>query len=158
MYFQSRATQRHHKNTISNIYDSSGQWCLNSIDAVTIALNYYLILFFLEPIRQPKEIVSSIHSIITAKMNDQLSTQFLAWKVQKAINQMAPLKAPGLDGIPPIFFQNYWNLIGNDITQSILQFLNTASLPPHLNHNFVNLILKVKCPESVSEYRCHQFM
>ena len=86
-------------------------------------------------------------------MNDQLSTQFLAWEVQKAINQTAPLKAPSLDGMPPIFFQNYWNLIRNFITQSILQFLNTTSLPPHLNHNFVNLILKVKCPESVSKYK-----
>ena len=44
-------------------------------------------------------------SIITAEMNDQLSTQFLAWEVQKEINQMAPLKAPGLDDMPPIFFQ-----------------------------------------------------
>ena len=110
-------------------------------------------LLFIKTIWQPKEIVSSIHGIITAEMNDQLSTQFLAWEVQKAINQTAPLKAPSLDGMPPIFFRNYWNLIRNFITQSILQFLNTTSLPPHLNHNFVNLILKVKCPESVSKYK-----
>ena len=81
------------KPTISKIYDSLGQWCLNSIDVAAVVLNYYLNLFCLEPIRQPKEIVSSIHGIITAEMNDQLSTQFLAWEVQKEINQMAPLKA-----------------------------------------------------------------
>lgn len=78
MYFQSRATQRHHKNTISKIYDSSGQWCLNSVDVAAVVLNYDLNIFYLEPIRQPKEIVNSIHGIITAEMNDQLSTQFLA--------------------------------------------------------------------------------
>ena len=38
------------------------------------------------------------------------------------IKQMAPLKAPSLDGMPPLFYQNYWQLVGNDVTQSILNF------------------------------------
>ena len=40
-------------------------------------------------------------------MNDQLALEFQEWEVQAAIKQMAPLKTPGLDGMPPIFYQNY---------------------------------------------------
>ena len=42
---------------------------------------------------------------------------------------MAPLKAPGPDGMPPLFYQHYWGTIGNDITKSVLHFLNFAYLP-----------------------------
>ena len=66
---------------------------------------------------------------------------------------MAPLKALGLDGMPPLYYQNYWQLFGNDVTQSILNFLNTATLPSHLNHTYVTLIPKVKSPKLISDYR-----
>ena len=57
---------------------------------------------------------------------------------------MALLKALGLDGMPHLFYQNYWQLVNNDVTQSILKFLNTTTLPSHLNHTYVTLIPKVK--------------
>ena len=66
---------------------------------------------------------------------------------------MAPLKAPGPDGMPPIFFQHFWPLVGDEVTATILQFLNTAIFPCHLNHTFISLIPKVKNPELVSEFR-----
>ena len=77
----------------------------------------------------------------------------MAWEVETPIKQMAPLKVLGPDGVPPIFYQNYWQLIGNDVTQSILSFLNIATLPTYLNHTFMTLIPKVKSPELISEYR-----
>ena len=66
---------------------------------------------------------------------------------------MAPLKALGPDGMPPLFYQHYWELVGKDITNSVLSFLNSATLPKHLNHTFITLIPKVKNPELVSQFR-----
>ena len=66
---------------------------------------------------------------------------------------MAPLKAPGPDGMSHLFYQHYWNLVGDDVCQSILTFLNNASLPKHLNHTFITLIPKKKNLEFVSESR-----
>ena len=44
-------------------------------------------------------------------------------------------------------------MIGNDITQAVLYFLNSATLPPHLNHTFITLIPKVSNPEVASKFR-----
>ena len=79
-------------------------------------------------------------------MNEQLSQEFQAREVQQAIKQMAPLKALAPNGMPPLFFQHYWNLIGDDVIDSVLTFLNSASLPKHLNDAFITLILKKKTP------------
>lgn len=111
-------------------------------------------LFNSKPIQQPEDTLRSIHGIISADMNNQFSSHFMAWEVQEAIKQRPPpppLKRQDL--MICLFYQNYWNLIGKDISQLVLQFLNLASLPPHLNHTFVTLIPKVKCLELVSEYR-----
>ena len=50
-------------------------------------------------------------------------------------------------------FQNYWQLVGCNVTQSILHFLNSTSLPNHLNYTFITLIPKVKNLKLVSKYK-----
>ena len=86
-------------------------------------------------------------------MNEQLNYEFMAWEAQVALKQMTLLKAPGLDGMPLHFYQNYWNLVGMDVTQFVLSFFNSASLPQHLNHTFITLIQKVNKTELESEFR-----
>ncbi len=70
-----------------------------------------------------------------------------------ALKQMAPLKAPGPDGMPPVFYQSYWNTIGREVVQAVLSSINSGKLLPSINHTFVTLIPKVKNPEQVTEYR-----
>ena len=86
-------------------------------------------------------------------MNIQLNADFMEWEIKLAISQIAPLKTPDPDGMPPLFYQNYWDLIGNDMTQAVHYFLNSATLPPHLNHTFITLIPKFHNPEAAYEFR-----
>ena len=91
--------------------------------------------------------------MINLDLNNQLEQDFTTWEVQKAVKEMAPLKAPGLDRMPPLFCQHYWGTIGNDVTQSILHFLNFAYLPDNLNHTFITLIPKKNSPKYALEFR-----
>ena len=95
----------------------------------------------------------SIQTVIIEEMNSKLSSEFTHLEVKQAINQMAPLKAPGPDGMPPLFYQHYWNLIGDDISNTMLHYLNSATLPEHLNHTFITLIPKKKSLEFAFEFR-----
>lgn len=75
------------------------------------------------------------------------------FKVENALRQMVPLKAFGPDGMPPLFYQSYLSLLGSDVTQSILLFLNSGSIPKALGHSFITLIPKVKNLEFILELR-----
>ena len=85
-------------------------------------------------------------------MNHVLTSRFEEWEVLKALKQMAPMKAPGLDGMPPLFFQHFWPMIEGDVTLSVLSWLNSGTISHPLNHTFITLIPKKKNPSLVSDY------
>lgn len=70
-----------------------------------------------------------------------------------ALKQIALLKVPGLDGIPPLFYQHFWQMVDHDVIKSILSWLNSGTLPHPVNYTFIALIPKIKNPEYVTEYR-----
>ncbi|KAF2290964.1 hypothetical protein GH714_017518 [Hevea brasiliensis] len=65
-------------------------------------------------------------------------------KVMGALKQMHPLKVLGPDGMHVLFFSKYWNVVGQDVLNFVLGFLNTGVMPPFINHTFLTLIPKVK--------------
>ena len=48
-----------------------------------------------------------MEKVVTDDMNAQLSQDFMEWEVEATLKHRAPLKAPGPDGMPPLFYQNY---------------------------------------------------
>ena len=66
---------------------------------------------------------------------------------------MASLKAPDPNGMPPIFFQHYWDSIGDDIVKTVLFCLNVREVLLCLNHTYITLIPKVKSPKFIFEFR-----
>ena len=97
--------------------------------------------------------LETVQCLVTEDMNKELLVEFTENEVKEALNQMAPLKAPDPDGMPPLFYQHYWDLVGKDITTFVLSFLNSTTLLENLNHTFIILIPKFKNLELVSEFR-----
>ena len=85
-------------------------------------------------------------------MNAALIAPFHFDEVKEALKQMAPLKALGADGMPPLFYQHFWGIVDNDVMSSVLSWLNLGTLPYPLNHTFITLIPKTKNPEYVTQY------
>ena len=96
--------------------------------------------------------LDGVKSVVSEEMNEKLVKTYTAEEVEIAIKDMAPLKAPGPDGMPSLFFQTYWPDIGMDITQAVLSSLNSGSIMKTINHTFITLIPKVKNPEKVTEF------
>ena len=80
-----------------------------------------------------EEVIETIPHVVTDEMNDMLTTEFHIEEVEVALKQMAPLKALGPDGMPPLFYQSYWSLLGFDMSTTILHYLNSGSFPQHMS-------------------------
>ena len=152
-FFHSKASQRRRKNYIKGLYDNEGQWCTNPSRMEEIVLEFYQALFTSQNPENFDEILAQIPRVVTDDMNNDLMAEFQKEEVETALKQMAPLKSPGPDGMPPIFYQHYWSLVGNDVVDDILYLLNSGNLPPSLCHSFITLIPKVHSPEYISQYR-----
>ena len=85
-------------------------------------------------------------------MNDELAAPFQRSEVELAIKQMDPLKAPGPDGMPPLFFQQFWPTVGEDVIEAVLTCLNSGTIPTSINRTFITLIPKVKSSVKFSEF------
>lgn len=82
-----------------------------------------------------------------------LNDRFTAPEVKQALFMMHPNKAPGPDGFSPGFFQRYWHVVGEDVTNSVLAVLNEGADPTEVNKTFICLIPKVKEPEHPKDLR-----
>ena len=86
-------------------------------------------------------------------MNTALTKPYDADEVKTALFQMAPSKAPGVDGFTAGSYQCHWDLLKNDVTQALLDFLNGGELPAGMNDTSITLIPKVRHPQSIMQYR-----
>ena len=116
-------------------------------------VDFYSKLFTSSIPSDMERVVQHTRRVVSEDMNDGLVASFTKEEVETALKQMAPLKAPGLDGMPPIFFQHYQDSIGDDIVKAVLFYLNSKVVLPCLNHTYITLIPKVKSPEFISEFR-----
>ena len=116
-------------------------------------INFYQTFFTSGDLSGLAEVIDVIPHVITPNMNERLAMEFTIEEVDVALKQMAPLKSLGLDGMLPLFYQNYWSLIGPDVTLSILHYLNSGVLSQSFCHSFITLIIKVKNPEYVTKFR-----
>ena len=97
--------------------------------------------------------LSSITTWVSLDMNEELLVDFKAKEVWYALKQMHLTKAPEPDGMSPIFFKHYWNIVGPEVVNCVLSSLNSSRMPCRLNETYICLIPKVKSPQNITEFR-----
>lgn len=100
-----------------------------------------------------EETLECVKERINSEQNQMLTQEFTQEEVRSALFAMHPDKSPGPDGMNPAFFQNFWPIIGNDVSQACLNILSSGTLPHRLNETVVVLIPKKSNPEFVSDLR-----
>lgn len=62
--------------------------------------------------------------------------------MHKAVKNLHLIKAPGLDGMSTLFFQHFWEMVGDDVTFTIQNIFRHRIFPQGLNDSFIVLISK----------------
>lgn len=152
-FFHSKATKRFRKNLIRGIKNARGEWLTKHEEMGLELINYYEEFFSSSNPSLTVEVLEKIPCSMTEEMNADLVSDFSELEVLGALNQMAPLKAPGPDGMPPLFYQHFWEVMKYDVTNAVLSWSNTGTLPDPINHTLITLVPKVDNPELVTEFR-----
>ncbi|XP_062008585.1 uncharacterized protein LOC133725376 [Rosa rugosa] len=120
-----------------------------------IVLGYFSTMFTSDDVdrSQMDEAINLLQPKVSREMNDDLCAPYSAEEIKAALFQMYPTKAPGPDGMPPLFFQQYWEVVGPDVVAAVQGFLHSGRLLGSLNYTHICLIPKVPNPEHMSDLR-----
>ncbi|XP_050281922.1 uncharacterized protein LOC126722825 [Quercus robur] len=100
-FFHGVSTQRKRRNFIKVLRDENGTWQENEEVISGLLIEYYANLFTTSNPRNLERILEGVQPVVTKDMRAALARPFIVEEVECAIKDMAPLKAPGPDGILP---------------------------------------------------------
>lgn len=86
-------------------------------------------------------------------MNKSLTECFTKEEIVQALRQMTPLKSPRPDDFSLSFYQFYWHIVGEEVTNVVLKFLNDGVFHECINFTYIVMILKVKDPVNAFDFR-----
>jgi len=115
--------------------------------------NYFQTLFTSAGPQGMDRCLDSITPRVSPAMNFILLNEYTEDEVDKALAQMQPLKAPGPDGYVVCFYQKHWSIIGQEVQQTILNFLNHGIFDLLINYTYITLIPKNSNAAKISDYR-----
>ena len=84
--------------------DFGGVWQEEDEKIEKVVVEYYNNLFTFNSPIDFSEILHAIQPKVTPSMNQMLLKPFTTEEVRLTLKQMYPLKAPGPNGMPPLFF------------------------------------------------------
>lgn len=62
-------------------------------------------------------------------MNEMLCREVSNEEIKIALDGIGDLKAPGADGMPTLFYKQYWHIVGNDIIREVKKILLGGAVP-----------------------------
>lgn len=117
-FFHTQTTVRWKHNKVHRLTLPNGIQCNDDVILQTKAVWYFQSLFCSNT--QSTGAVSYTRSRnmpgLDATMCNALIQEVTYDGITMALNQMHPFKSPGPDGFQGVFFTQYWNLIGEDIS------------------------------------------
>lgn len=112
-----------------------------------LILSYFQSLFTSSSQSGGMDFLDGLNGRVTTNMNKELLKEFTKDEVKVTLDQMHPIKSPGPNGMSPIFFQQYWYIVGDSVCSTMLQAFQLGMLPSSLNHTFISLMPKKRKPK-----------
>ncbi|KAE9619300.1 putative RNA-directed DNA polymerase [Lupinus albus] len=122
-------------------------------DIGTHVLNYFTDLFAsTNNIYHNNLIQVVIPRLVSDSENNMLTIIPTDDEIKSAVFAMNGDGAPGPDGFGGCFYQSFWDIVGQDVCNSIRQFFSPGWLLPNLNSNTLVLIPKSPNADKIEEF------
>ncbi|KAM6548645.1 hypothetical protein CsatB_020321 [Cannabis sativa] len=133
-FFHQKANSRHSYNTIKSLIDDQGNEH-SSLEGISRTIEeYFNNIYATDGIDSEAlhHVISSVPCKITADMNQILTQPYTTEDVYTALNSMSEDNSPDLDGMSVMFYTNYWHIVGDLVTKTVLNILNNGVDPSSL--------------------------
>ena len=155
-FFHKATIQHRQQNIVSRLKTPSGQIVEKQAD-----IESNLVHFYSELLKEPKEasnediqaITRYIPKPVTQDQNITLKRKIERMQVEEAIFQMEKGKAPGPDGFTIDFFQNYWDLVKEELWEVVEESRGTKRVLKAFNATFLSLIPKEQGADSPGKFQ-----
>ncbi|CAM8943685.1 unnamed protein product [Rhodiola kirilowii] len=155
-FFHAKASHRKKKNWISKLRDSQGNLCEGEELILGIVTGYFGNIYQSSISMNAAEIEAQLEDVnpcITGEMNDMLLGDILEEEIREAVFSLGPLKAPGIDGFPAVFYQKFWNRLKSDIVREVQLFWLDGILDEEINRTLITLIPKKNEADRMEDWR-----
>ncbi|XP_033131796.1 uncharacterized protein LOC117126793 [Brassica rapa] len=141
------------RNKITQLLDENGNVVEDEEGLVAIATSYFRQIFESSNQEEIEEALAQVPTTITGDMNANLTAPISEWEVKLALFAMHPEKAPGPDGMTALFYQKFWDIVKEDLTLMVNNFLFEGVVAKGLNDTNICLIPKVMKPNAMAQFR-----
>lgn len=90
---------------------------------------------------------------MTEPQNVELLKEITKEEVRKAVFDISPHKCPGPDGMTGQFYQQFWETVGDNVTETVQNFFRHEYIEEGLNNTNICLIPKKINSKKLMEFR-----
>ncbi|XP_061342057.1 uncharacterized protein LOC133288347 [Gastrolobium bilobum] len=152
-YYHTCTLIRRKKNKIIKLQNHGGGWISGEEELIDLARNFFINLFTDDLVEPGWSQTSCFWPAIREDHKSLLSLDISLEEVKKAFFQMAPLKTPGPDGYPALFYHKNWELIKEQVFNSMKFYLSKPEQIKEINQTLFTLIPKVDRPCFMKQFR-----
>lgn len=119
-----------------------------------VALAYFNDLYKSSNPESFEQLFQGFQSRVTSGMNVCLMKRVSKEEVKEPIFLVKASSAPGPDGMSGLFYQKYWDVVGDHVTSEVLMFFKTCCFPSEWNYTHLCLLpAKIVKPVKMSDLR-----
>ncbi|KAL9681535.1 hypothetical protein QQ045_013320 [Rhodiola kirilowii] len=155
-FFHACANQRRKKNWIKELRDARGNRFSDNSRITSLAADYFDDIF--RPSYAGSDVdwsqqLECLQPSISEEVNQSLLADISEEEVRRAVFNMSPLKAPGMDGFPALFYQKNWRNIRGSVVGFVRDFWLNGELDERINNTLLVLIPKKKDADRMEDLR-----
>lgn len=138
-----------------------GDWISDRTEIQETILSFYENIFQTDQYNgngasweEARDLIGLLPRITNQHQAESLQEKFSNQEMSEAVMQMAPLKAPGPDGILAIFYQRHWETMGHDVMAAVQYFFffDKGYIMREWNTTLICLIPKVDKLEEAGQF------
>ncbi|XP_062118594.1 uncharacterized protein LOC133832241 [Humulus lupulus] len=158
-FFHASLNARRLQNRILSIKTETSTWVDTPEGVRDAFLGYYqrLLGTNMQQRRKVLQAIVNLGPVLNEEHKCILSTEFSTLEVKTALFSIPGMKAPGPDGFSSSFYQDNWQLVGQEDSVAIISFLSLGKLLKEINATSITLIPKTICPDTVGSMPRYKF-